>query len=131
MYLAQLNQDEKEIFLGLAQVLSKVDNIVSIEENQMMKQYCKEMEIDNKFYSQNVPEMITKVAGYDSKTKKIIILELIGLALCDTKYDIREKEFILNLAEKMNVTNEFIDKCEQLVREYISIQNRINKVVIS
>lgn len=64
------------------------------------------------------------------RTKKIIIFEIVGLAMSDGKYDVEEKEYISKLAEKFMIDNDYIDKCENVIDEYMSFQNRINMLVI-
>ena len=50
--------------------------------------------------------------------------------MSDGKYDVEEKEYISKLAEKFMIDNDYIDKCENVIDEYMSFQNRINMLVI-
>ena len=101
MYLSLLKETEKELFLCLAYDLSSVDDVLGEEEKQMLKLYCDEMEIeDYNLVTTNRNEIVQEIAVESTqKNKKIIIFELIGLAICDDNYDATEKSFIVNLAE--------------------------------
>lgn len=134
MYLSLLREDEKNLFLGLAYKVSNIDGDFGDMEKLMIDSYCEEMKIINniEFYNECHIEEIEKsiVEKCDMKTKKIIIFEIIGLATSDGKYDVEEKEYISKLAEKFMIESGYINKCENIINEYMSFQNKINMLVI-
>ena len=132
MYLALLKQNEKENFLKLAVTLSASDGNFSEEEHFMISQYCDEMGIDN-----NIPTNIEKDLIFDEiannsslQNKKIIIFELLGLAMSDKKYDKTEEELILTLAKKSGLDAGYVANCKEMITKYLKLQNQINNYII-
>lgn len=134
MYLSLLREDEKNLFLELAYEVSNIDGDFGEAEKIMIDSYCEEMKIvnnidfDYKSHAEEIEKNIIENCGM--RTKKIIIFEIVGLAMSDGKYDVEEKEYISKLAEKFMIDNDYIYKCENVIDEYMSFQNRINMLVI-
>ena len=133
MYLALLNSDEKEMFLGLAYNLATVDGDYSDEEKNVIIGYCQEMqcEFDEKTMIKPNEHILNKInAISDKRAKKIVIFELIGLAMADGKYDDNERELLKKLAEGFNIELSFLKKCENELDRYIEFQVQLNKLVL-
>ena len=133
MYLGLLNEKEKKMFLDFAQYVSASDGNVGVEETETLKAYCVEMNISTQFEKpiktvDNVIEEINSLC--DDRSKKIIIFELIGLALSDNSYDIAEKNLINSAIESFNMDKNYIQECEKIISEYISFQNRVNALIL-
>lgn len=133
MYLGLLNEKEKKMFLDFAQYVSASDGNVGVEETETLKSYCVEMNISTQFEKpiktvDNVIEEINSLC--DDRSKKIIIFELIGLALSDNSYDIAEKNLINSAIESFNMDKNYIQECEKIISEYISFQNRVNALIL-
>ena len=132
MYLALLNEKEKNLFLDFAQFLSASDGNIGVEEVEMLKAYCAEMNISTQFKKssksvENIIEEINSVS--DDRSKKIIIFELIGLALSDSCYDESEKRLITEAIQIFDMDENYIQECEKVITEYISVQNRVNNLI--
>lgn len=133
MYLALLNESEKVEFLELAYNLATIDGNYSEAEKNMIAGYCQELQIefDEKVMVNPMDELIKKIAqNSNEKTKKIIIFELIGLAMADENYDNDERKIIANMENEFDVHGNFANACENILNEYITFQNRINSLVI-
>ena len=133
MYLALLNENEKVEFLELAYNLATIDGDYSEAEKNMIAGYCQELQIefDEKAMVNPMDELIKKIAqNSNEKTKKIIIFELIGLAMADENYDNDERKIIANMENEFGVPGNFANTCENILNEYITFQNRINSLVI-
>lgn len=133
MYLALLNKNEKVVFLGMAYNLATVDGDYSEAEKNIIDGYCQELQIvfDEKTMINPMDDLIKKIAQNSSeRTKKIIIFELIGLAMADGNYDNDERKIVANMEAEFDVSSNFADTCESILNEYITFQNRINSLVI-
>lgn len=133
MYLAKLSKEEKELFLGIAYNLVYIDGVYSTEEQEMMDEYCHEMQIEFKQETMTKPieELIDVIKNKcDIKVKKIVVFEAVGLAMVDGNYDDDERTFILNMQKEFGIDKEFEKQCETILQEYIKFQERINELVI-
>ena len=131
MYLSILKENEKKMFLDLAYALSSADGNVADKEKTLIHHYCDEMGIEKHTPSTVVKSEVVKelVETTDLQSKKIIVFELIGLAMADNSYDESEKQFILETASKFGLPNTFVDRCEKIILEYLSFQDKINNLI--
>ena len=132
MYLANLDEQKKRIFLDIAHERVQVDGEFSYDEKVIIQAYCQEMNIvDYEYHKRSRDEIVGDIKKYlTQEDVKIILFELIGLCLADGNYDKSEKEFINNLCSELNVENVYSDKCEEYVRDYLKLQLKINELVI-
>ncbi len=124
MFLSLLNEKQKLLFLGLVYDLASFDGDYSDAEKLMISSYCQEMQM--KFDQNNVVKSSNEIiesmnAECGVREKKIIVFEAIGLALTDNNYDVSEKEFIASMISKLNIEKDYDVKCENVLRDYISI----------
>ena len=88
-------------------------------------------EYDPTISKKEVSEIIQLLnAMCTNKEKKIIIFETIGLALVDGNYDKTERTIIEQIAKTFEVKESYTKECEQLLEEYLKLQNRINQTVL-
>ena len=133
MYLNLLKDNEKELFLEMAYYLAAADGNYSDSEKLMMKEYCKEMQVEilHGTIKRTVEEIFDEINNKsDEKAKRIFIFELVGLALVDGCYDESEKEFINKMANKFSVNGQLTGKIEKTLREYIMLQDEMNKLIL-
>jgi len=72
----------------------------------------------------------TAKAIFDEKSAKIVLFELIGLAMADKNYDGSERNLISELAEQFSISQYFLEKCESLLSEYFDFQTKLNEFVL-
>ena len=132
MYLALLKQNEKENFLKLAVVLSSVDGNFGKEEHFMISQYCDEMGIENHIPTDIEKDLVINDIANDTteQNKKIIIFELIGLAMSDKNFDEAEESLIISLADKLDLNADYVASCKAMITKYLELQNQINNYII-
>lgn len=133
MYLALLNESEKEVFLGMAYNLATIDRDYSDAEKAMINGYCQELQcqFDEKSMIKPMELLIQTVKEKSSeKVKKIFIFELVGLAMADENYDSDERKLISQMLTEYNINPDFANKCESILNEYIGFQGRINELVL-
>ena len=133
MYLALLNESEKTVFLGIAYNMATVDGDYSDSEKAMINGYCQELQcqFDEKTMVKPIESLIQTIKIDSSeKAKKIIIFELIGLAMADGNYGSDERKLISQMLTEYNIDSDFANKCECILNEYIGFQGRINGLVL-
>lgn len=133
MYLALLNEREKEMFLGVAYNLATADGNYSDEEKAVIDGYCQEMqfEFDEKKMVKETDILLDMISSDVSmKIKKIIVFELIGLAMADGSYDTDERKLISLAERQFGIETGFADKCESELTKYIEFQTKLNQIVL-
>ena len=98
MFLAKLQQEEKEAFLELAVLMAKVDGNVSIFENPIIVKYQKEMDLENYTIKGVAIDEILKVFK-DERSKNIVLTEILRLVYSDGIVHEKEKESIRLIKE--------------------------------
>lgn len=130
MLLGQLSADNKRLFLQLEMILSNIDGNISTSEKELIKRHCKEMGIDSADYGVDISLDETVKAIYENmsvKEKKIILIELITLAVIDGVYDDKEKELVDSLRKMLGIPeevgNQALNLVERLVKASAEIEN--------
>lgn len=133
MYLSYLNEKQKYLFLEFAYCLAVSDGDYSIEEENLMNAYCDEMSIIfdlNKITDKSPKKIIEKINfECNQQEKKIFIFEALGLVLSDLNYTESEKQIIDIALNKFGLKENFKNDCENIIREYMNLQNRINNLI--
>ena len=131
MYLNYLRTKQKELFLDLSIITSKVDNNFNDEEKNLIEQLCQEMNIEIRYETDNLLEDI--VASLEeissTKEKKIILLELLGLVLVDNKEDVSEVQLIKVVKEKFAITNDEVEKATLLVKQLYHVYSDFSSFI--
>lgn len=133
MYLSYLNEKQKYLFLEFAYCLAVSDGDYSIEEENLMNAYCDEMSIIfdlNKITDKSPKKIIEKINfECNQQEKKIFIFEALGLVLSDLNYTESEKQIIDIALNKFGLKENFKNDCENIIREYMNLQNRVNNLI--
>lgn len=133
MYLSLLKEEQKGVFLELAYEMAFLDNDFSEQEKLMIESYCNEMRmaVPPVIRARSIAELIETIKkDWGEREKKIVLFEIIGLAMIDSNYDEKEKKSIVSMTEIFGLTDEFRDECEVLLKEYVEMQSRINTLVL-
>lgn len=133
MYLNLLNENEKKQFVNLAYNLASADGDYSEAEKILVQSYCQEMNIvfDENSNIEDTENILLSFQNHSNEQiKRIVIFELVGLVMVDGKYDETEKAIINKIENKFGIERGYSDKCEKVITEYISFQEKINELVI-
>ena len=133
MYLSLLKEEQKGVFLELAYEMAFLDNEFSEKEQLMIESYCNEMgmEIPPVIRARSMAELIETIKeAWEEREKKIVLFEIIGLAMIDSNYDEEERKSIVAMTEIFGLTDEFRDECEILLKEYVEMQSRMNTLIL-
>lgn len=103
MFIDFLNKDEQFMFLSLANELVKVDGELSDSEIKKIENISNK--ISNGLTSSSSKNLdLSKIDNIE--TKRIIIIELIGICFIDGNYCDKEKKYITQLSKQLNIVNE-------------------------
>lgn len=133
MYLSLLKEEQKGVFLELAYEMAFLDNDFSEQEKFMIESYCNEMrmEVPPVIRARSMAELIETIKEeWEEREKKIVLFEIIGLAMIDSNYDEEERKSIVSMTEIFGLTDEFRDECEILLKEYVEMQSRMNTLIL-
>ncbi len=128
MFLGLLSEDNKRRFLELCVHSSNADGIFDEKEKDMVYAYCREMNIPEGIpeTSKHLDEIINEIYNdSDSKEKRIIIFELLGLMLADENFANEEKDMLQSLCNKFEISDNELSKIISLLEIYKKVYDEI------
>lgn len=134
MYLSLLNTEQKKLFLSLAYNLATSDGDFSENERQVIKSYSVELEMELNLKDvdrdlSRVIQNINLICGF--REKKIIVFEMVGLAMADYSFDTGERAIVKKAISVFDLDSDFGDYCENKLTEYFNLQNDLNTRILS
>lgn len=127
-YIQALNDNEKRIFVECFCCMVYSDKNVAKEEIEFLKGIGKMYGIQEKdivtiLQSMKRDEVLAKVSQITDRKKSLqLVKELCYLANSDSGLDDAEIDFIIDVAEKMNVENDKIKQINKWVLDKILLQ---------
>lgn len=127
-YIATLTPEEKRIFVESFCCMVYMDGVVAKEEIEFLKTIGKqfgvaEQEIVTILKGMNKDATMEKIGQITERSKALhLIKELCYLANSDTGLDDREIDFIIDVAEKINVDSEKLKQINKWVLDKIVLQ---------
>lgn len=122
MFLHILKENEKEAFIDLARLAAACNGSVSEEEEIMIEQYCGEMGISLPMsHAHTLDGVLACFENSDSKSRKVVIFEIIGLLFSDGDYDEKEIQFIEKIAAALSVSKEQVGEMMELTGRYLHV----------
>ena len=128
MFLNELGEKDKELFLNLCGHAIMADDVVEPEEMEYLALCCHEMEMPNQLpdISESLEDILDGITeNSNAYERKIIVFELIRLFKYDNSYDEEEKAFMKPVLTKLGISKEVHDKLEKLADEYTKVYNNI------
>ena len=128
MFLNELSEKDKELFLNLCGHAIMADDVVEPEEMEYLALCCHEMEMPNQLpdISESLEDILDGITeNSNAYERKIIVFELIRLFKYDNSYDDEEKAFMKPILAKLGISEEIHDKLEKLADEYTKVYNNI------
>ena len=132
MYLRRLSQPAKEVFIDIAKYLCNADGIVDKREEKLLAAYGEELQMTISLDApqKSLEALATNLnAATDRIQKRIVVFELMGLALVDGTYADEEKAFFKLLGEKLDLRPTFTERCEASIRAYMAVHKEIDEVI--
>lgn len=124
MFLSQLKFQQKRFFLNLAHFILNVDGEFDTFESNYLRAICAEMSLSNNDAEECKLEELSKLF-ISEEEKKILLMEIIALALCNGEYDKKEKVIIDKIAADLNLTSDIETICNMVD---IHFRNQINMI---
>ena len=131
MFLNQLSYPEKKMFLDLSVHIAKANGVLAAEEKALISQYCNEMQLPAiELYETEPMETVTDYFSLaDIKVKKIVLLEILGLAYVDGAYDEAEEKLVKQFSQDIGIGSEDYEKLQAAILEYYEICVKLGNVI--
>lgn len=132
MFLNNLTQEKKELFLSLAYSISCIDDNYADEEKMMLEQYCIEMDIriDRIHLIEDFNNILNRINKLcNLQEKKIFVFESVGLILADGVIHDKEKETITNMVQLFEINDNYFEDCMKLIKEYYDLQSKMMNLI--
>jgi tellurite resistance protein len=132
VFLNQLNQQEKGIFLQLAILVIRADKKIEESEKLFIAEYAHEMDIPSYDLNSDVEaKSLCKTIGEISNyaIKRIFLVELMACANADGHFTMEEKLLIESMATDFGLTEQDLSECERLLERYISATAALTRFV--
>jgi len=123
MFLNQLSNNEKIAFLTLAHHIARVDGDFSTNEQNIIKTYCMEMQIQDINYNENEFNLNTVLEKITNKeNQKILLLEIMSLIYSDGIHINKEEQRILDIiTEKYDINDTLYEVYLEWSKSILSI----------
>lgn len=134
MFLNQLNENEKELFLDLCGHAVVVDGDFELEEMEAIARCCYEMMLPNHMPDTEQPlGYILSEINTEASVQEIniIVLELIFLLKKDGEFENKEKRFMNTVTDILGVSQEKYTRLLSLAESYIEIHAELEKEINS
>ncbi len=117
------------LFMKLLIHLAEMDGEISKEEEKIVSKFSKTLNIPWKDLNHNweLPKILKGIT--DSDGKIYFIVELTRLAFSDGTYDNLEKDTILKIAEKIDISEEKSLEIENWVKKEFALKEEFNKLL--
>ena len=132
MFLNQLNNEERSIFLKLAIAVIKADGKLEEKEKLFVAEYSREMGVTDYDLNENIePLGLAEKIGKSSTdaVKRIFLLELVALANADGEFAESEKSLILSLLQKFELTENQLNESLKLLAEYNDVSAKLTAFI--
>ena len=129
MYLGELNIKQKEAFLDLGIYLAAADNDFSDNEKKAIDLLCEEMQIAKRYAAVCSPgEAIAAfTSNSDPRAQRIVIVELLGIALADEFIVRAEKDLIAKVAAAFKMAPEQLPEISAVITELYGVYKKLNR----
>lgn len=132
MFLNQLNQQEKEIFLKLAIAVIRADKKIEENEKKYIAEYAHEMNIQS--YDLNIDvddNALCKniIENSSDAIKRIFLVELTACAYSDGRFDKEEKSLISSITSDLGLNENELSECVKLLETYTSATAELGRFV--
>lgn len=129
MFLNQLNEDQKELFLELCYHAVMADGNFDQQEMETMPRLCYEMMIPNHMpdTENSLATVLDEILESSSAQEiNIIVFELMLLLKSDGNYNDGEKEFIEYVVSTLQLSFLKFENLDTLANRYLLLTNEIN-----
>lgn len=131
MYLAELNEREKEGFLELAYKLANIDADYKGVEITALKRVKSELGIDYIPAGSSVESIIKELASAPNGVQKVIIFETAYLIYADGVADEKEQEILSEMVKAFSVSSEESDRLIAYAKQIRDALVEAQKIIVA
>lgn len=122
MFLEQLNENERKIFMELGFLAVECDGEVAGEEEEMLATYAHECKLpEYKRQGKTLDECLNALKDSSREHRKIILLELIGIWAADNEWKDQEVEMMEAVARGLAIPPSRMNRLKRWSRELSSL----------
>ena len=131
MYLGELNAEQKNCFLDIGIGLAAADGDFSDMEKNTIHLLCDEMRIEDRYQANASPEEAIRYFASEASRhiQRIVIFELLGIAMADSVYQARELELVSKAAKAFSIGEDEIKESSDAVAELYRLYAKFSRVV--
>lgn len=132
MYLSTLSEEQKNLFLDLCIHIMNADNVVVKNEEIMLKQYCREMNLKMRANPtcKDVNIILTKLENISTKIElKKMTIEIIALIYADEQFEEEENKILFNIAKIFQLSPHVMGELVFVTRHLLLSYKLMNKVL--
>ncbi len=133
MYLGLLDEEEKALYLELAIHMAMADEKLEKEEKTLLGSYCWEMGLpfrEDYKVQHSLDEVISQLnQKCTEKERKIVYIELAGLAMADNDYADSEKSLMEKIRKGLDISEKTADSIFNSVIELKELYNRLADIL--
>lgn len=134
MYLEFLKDRERELCIELAINLASMDGNFSQKERLLIEGYCADAGVTYDFRKELPPlQQIIEFLVLESNLteRKIIVFEMVRLAIVDNVFHENEKDLIDDLAVQFELEDSYVEQCREVLEAHLNIEEKMNLLVLN
>lgn len=133
MFLHELKNTQKELFLDLSIYLSMSDGEFADSEKNTIVQMCREMEIEKRLTPNvNFDDALSQLAENTTiREKRIILIEIAGIIFADGIFASGEESLMKKISDSLKVDYSQCEKAIMLVRDLYEVYSKIGPFLSS
>ena len=130
MFLSGFDYNEKCAFFSLAKNIAEADENISKNEDNLLKQYLYEMNLNiEQITDITVEDSIDTFLNTSNRVRKQVFIELFALTLCDNELAREEDELISQYADCLHISKQDQEEMKACVIELLQVYSRMNRLV--
>ena len=132
MFLVNLNNEKRLLFLDLSIYAAKADNMLDQDEKNIINAYCTEMGLRNNDYNPKVPldDVLKQLsAKCTNKELNMVILEIMAIIMADNDLKITEKEFVKKIEIIFKIDKIKINKACEILQKLKASYSEMNDFI--
>ncbi|MBU3826705.1 MAG: hypothetical protein IAA31_04350 [Candidatus Anaerobiospirillum merdipullorum] len=120
MFLPQLARAERVAFINLAQLLIKADDKITSQEETFINYYIYEAKLEASDIDPQaqLDAQLAKLQASSTTVKKIVLVELMALALTDNEYADEEQQFMQKIGTGLGLDDDVIAAALEKTKEF-------------
>lgn len=129
MYLSELNTKQKNRFLDLGISLAVADGDFSDTEKNTIHLLCDEMRIADRYTAEVSREEVVRffTTEASSRIQRIVVFELLGIAMADSVYETREHETMIEMASAFSISENEIYEIREAITQLYGLYTKFSR----